>query len=837
MRRLKMIPTIRNAFIVIALSGLLSACIESVPNESTPQQGNEIKAYTGPEPANDDVQGYRTNVWENLKANNRCGSCHGTDGQVPTFVRDDDVNLAYVNASTLISLTAPDESRLATKVAEGHNCWLDSNAACEAVIIAYIEAWASGTSTGGSTEIELEAPEIKDVGQSRNFPDTVPAEFSNAHTLLTTYCSGCHVDTANTPQAPYFADPNAQTAYEAAKEKINLDVPANSRLVVKLPTELHNCWDTGSGVDCGESAELMLDALTLMSDAIPLTTIDPALVTSKALNLTDGIIASGGSRDNSNVIAFYEFKTGNGTTLFDTSGVEPGMHLSLHGTEEVDYKWVGGWGIEFIGGRAQASTSASTKLHERILATGEYSIEAWVVPGNVNQENKPIISYSGGAEARNFGFGQHIYSYELKHRSSTTDSAGEPPLTTSDEDEDLQASQQHVVMTYDPIDGRKIYVNGEFTDDIDETVTGSLSSWDDTFAFVLGSEAGGGNPWAGKLRLVAVYNQALEEEQITRNFEAGVGEKFFLLFDISDQISIDESYIMFEVSQFDSYSYLFNQPMFINLDPDVVMADFSLAGLRLGINGQEAVVGQAFRNLDLTVSESNFVSDDRFTYPVQVLSNLGTIIALDKGVSQDEFFLTFAQLGGNSNVYVEQDCVPITDCPASFTPSDDVSDIGLRTFEEIDATMSSLTGVERTQAAVRNTYLTIQQQLPVNTSMDTFSSSHQMGIAQLAIEYCSAMVDDTDLRDNYFPDFTFTDSAGSAFDTATERDNISDPLIAGMLGTGIATNPSETYVETQLHSLMTNLSTCTGCNTTDRTLAVVKAACAATLGSAAMLVQ
>ena len=99
------------------------------------------------------------------------------------------------------------------------------------------------------------------------------------------------------------------------------------------------------------------------------------------------------------------------------------------------------------------------------------------------------------------------------------------------------------------------------------------------------------------------------------------------------------------------------------------------------------------------------------------------------------------------------------------------------------------------------------------------------------------MVDDTDLRDNYFPDFTFTDSAGSAFDTATERDNISDPLIAGMLGTGIATNPSETYVETQLHSLMTNLSTCTGCNTTDRTLAVVKAACAATLGSAAMLVQ
>ena len=645
------------------------------------------------------------------------------------------------------------------------------------------------------------------------------------------------METAATPQAPYLSDTDAQTAYEAAKSKINLDTPANSRLVLRLRNEFHNCWDTGSGVDCPSSANLMEAAITSMSDATPLTVIDPALVTSKALTITDGIIASGGSRNNSNVIALYEFKTGTGTTLFDTSGVEPGLHLTLYGTEEVDYKWVGGWGIEFITGRAQGTTTASAKLRDRIQSSGEYSIEAWVVPANVSQENKPIISYSGGEDARNFTFGQHIYSYEFKHRSSTTDTNGAPLHTTNADDEDLQATQQHVVMTYDPINGRSIYVNGVHTDDADETAGGNLSSWDDTFAFVLGSEAGGADAWAGKLRLVAVYNRALSEQQITQNFEAGVGEKFFLLFDINSQINIPESYIMIEVSQFDSYSYLFNQPIFINLDENADITDFNLAGLRLGINGAESNVGQAYRNLDLTISENSFTVDDRFAYQVQVLSDIGTIIPLEKGPDQDEFFLTFAQLGDESNVYVEADCIPMSECPATFTPSDDVSDIGIRTFEEIDVTMSTLTGVPRTNSAVRNTYLTVQQQLPPNTTIGGFSSSHQIGIAQLAIEYCNALVDDTTLRASYFPGVNFSASASTAFDTAGERDLVADPLISGMLGTAIGTSPSDADVSTELHSLMNNLASCGGGCSADRTEIIVKASCAAVLGSAAMLLQ
>ncbi len=57
------------------------------------------------------------NLWENIKANNRCGGCHNADGQTPMFARNDDVNLAYQAANTVVNLAQPDQSRMVIKVA------------------------------------------------------------------------------------------------------------------------------------------------------------------------------------------------------------------------------------------------------------------------------------------------------------------------------------------------------------------------------------------------------------------------------------------------------------------------------------------------------------------------------------------------------------------------------------------------------------------------------------------------------------------------------------------------------------------------------------------------
>ena len=790
--------------------------------------------YSGPASATADVHAFSLNFWGNLNDQNRCGACHGTGGQSPNFVRMDDINLAYSAANTIVDLSRPADSRMVTKVAGGHNCWLDSDSACGDVITAYIAAWAGGASGAGNI-IELKAPAVlRDPGSSKNFPDNSGLFASTVHPLLTANCAICHVDSAMDAQSPFFADSNPDTAYEAAKAKIDLDNPSNSRFVLRLREESHNCWDPNNSGDndCAASADVMQAAIMAFADQLSPTSVDSSLVTSKALSLLEGIVASGGSRFEDNLIALYQFKTGEGTTAFDTSGVNPGMHLQFSGNVE----WVGGWGIDIISGRAQATTATSKKLYDLITATGEYSLEAWVVPANVSQEGPArIISYAGSEDERNFTLGQILYSYDAQQRSGGS-------LTTADADEDLQATLQHVVVSYDPVNGRRIYVNGEFTGDIDPAPAGNLADWVNNFAFVLGNEVSGDLPWQGKFRLVAIHNRALTDEQVARNFSVGVGEKFFLLFSVAEHTGVPDGYIVFEVSQFDSYSYLFNEPFFISLDATASPDNIPVAGMRIGVNGKEASVGQAYKNLNTLISSSAYQPGTG-----QQLSSLGTVIPLEKGPEIDEFFLTFELLGTQTNVVLE----PIPVAPSSPPDLPAASDIGVRTFDEINATMSSVTRVPSNQLDVYGVFTTIRQQLPGVENIEGFLSAHQMAVSQLAIEYCSALVDNNGqmLRDVYFRDsagmqsFDFGVTATSAFDTQAKRDLVISPLLDNIIGTGLSTQPNLVNVRSELDNLMLILGSTTdctpqpSCNTTLRTEQIVKATCAAALGSAAMLIQ
>jgi hypothetical protein len=802
-------------FAIIGLQG----CQDGVSTETLQPTTVENSTYNGPAARTSDIQNFRVSVWEPLRAENRCGSCHNAGGQAPLFVREDDVNLAYEAANPHVNRAEPDQSSLVTKVANGHNCWEASDTACATIITSYIESWV-GDGAGGGRQIELEAPVNKVVGESKSFPDDPSLFTTYVHPLLTQYCAECHVEDAAAPQSPFFSTADSAVAYAAVKTSIDLDTPSNSRLVQRL-IELHNCWD-----DCDANAQEMQSAITQMADNISPTPINPDLVVSMALSLPEGTVASGGSRQENDVIALYEFKTGSGNIAYDTSGVDPANNLTISGA----VTWVEGWGLDFSDGKAQGSTSDSRKIAQLIQSTGEYTIETWVVPANVTQEGPArIISYSAGTDVRNFTLGQTLYNYNHLHRSSTTDGNGEPGHSTADDDEDLQATEQHVVVTFDPENGRRIYVDGVFTDDLDETEPGNLNDWDDSYALVLGNEASSDRPWAGKIRLLAIHNRALTETQIQQNFEAGVGEKYFLLFNVTDLVNLPQSYVMFEVSQYDNYSYLFRQPKFISLDQSVLPGSIPLEGMRIGINGKEAAVGQAYARLVTTVNDGEYTSNG------QLLSVMATTIPSEKGAESDQFFLTFERLGSHTNVYVEAEVLP----PAEPADGEPVSKVGLRTFDEINATMSSLTGVSPTLEAVQTTFNTIRQQLPSSADVNGFLSSHQVAVSQLAIEYCSALVDDTTLRSSMFPGFDFNTNANN-IQNATWQEQLVAPLMSRFMGENLTTQPSPSLVEGELMNLLTGsvgLARCSGACEADRTEIAAKAACASLLGSAVVLLQ
>jgi hypothetical protein len=164
-------------------------------------------------------------------------------------------------------------------------------------------------------------------------------------------------------------------------------------------------------------------------------------------------------------------------------------------------------------------------------------------------------------------------------------------------------------------------------------------------------------------------------------------------------------------------------------------------------------------------------------------------------------------------------------------------EIGLRTFQEISASMSVMTGIPTTNTAVTDTYNRVREQLPTVENIEGFLSSHQVGTAQLAIEYCNELVDDPAMRVAYFPGFNFGASAVAAFDTPAERALISGPLVARAVGSGLASQPSAAEITAEVDALIGRLTACGAGCAADRTPVIVKSACAAVVGSASTLLQ
>ena len=853
--------------LLYACSGGSGAPTES--REAAPDIGDaptaENVTYAGPDPRDQAVRDFKLFFWDEVVEEViGCANCHMQDGQgTVKFVRNDDINMAYDAALTLVNLSDPAASTIVTRVTNGHNCWSVDATVCRDTLTDFITDWAEGVGASESTTISFVAPADQMPTGAIVLPDEAVLFSTTVYPLLATNCVGCHSDTApvQVRQTPLFAHSNVDTAYEAARTKIDLANAEDSRLVVRLRDESHNCW-----TDCASNAaEMQTQIEVLLPDDIE--PVDPALVTSLALRMNaDGIQASSGGRVETNVIAQYEFRLGTGNDVVaDRSNVSPLMPLTLIG----DYDWLDNWGIQFRDGRAQASVEDSRKLYDEITATGEYSIEAWVFPANVTQdESARLISYSNNTLERNFTVGQSLYNYDFLNRSSVTDGDGRPMFSTADADENAQAALQHIVMTFHPDTGRQIYVDGVLTRsaDPDPEGGGNLNSWNRDYAFILGNEITGNRPWEGAIRFVAIHKRALSLSEIETNFDVGVGQKYYLLFRLATLVDDDNdpftdpiveeltatpnSYIVFEVSQYDNYSYLFSNPYYLILGSDTMLQPLDLLGMRVGVNGKVSPVGQVYTQLDTQLQPVSYTAETGHPINAQ-----GMLVPLENGADVDQFFLSFEQLGIHNNVYLEA----TFDDPLFSGSGLENSAVAMRNFSEVRESLAQITGIDSSTASVTATYNLVIQQLPSNEDILGFLSAHQMGITQLAIAYCNAMVESKPARDALGisldeVDDPTVDDANAKSVVDWDSDFI-DPMITAALNSNLSIQPIADDVKDQLHHLLftdadgiaeidaisnpdpAGLSRCSGGCADGVTALAAKAACAAVLASSAVTLQ
>src|SRR5690606_38396252 len=103
------------------------------------------------------------------------------------------------------------------------------------------------------------------------------------------------------------------------------------------------------------------------------------------------------------------------------------------------------------------------------------------------------------------------------------------------------------------------------------------------------------------------------------------------------------------------------------------------------------------------------------------------------------------------------------------------------------------------------TFSLVRQQLPISDGFGGFLTAHQIGVAQLAIEYCNALVEaEVAGSTGIAPLFTGFDYSANAQSVSDQdwQGQIITPLLDRMLGTGLDSQPAHASVRAELERLL-----------------------------------
>lgn len=94
--------------------------------------------------------------------------------------------------------------------------------------------------------------------------------------------------------------------------------------------------------------------------------------------------------------------------------------------------------------------------------------------------------------------------------------------------------------------------------------------------------------------------------------------------------------------------------------------------------------------------------------------------------------------------------------------------VGIKNFEEILVTMSSITGVDQNNTNIQRLYNQVKNLLPSDNEIKSFGGASQVAIMKLAAEYCNEVRKSNSLSSALWPNVNFAQTAATAFTTANK---------------------------------------------------------------------
>lgn len=637
-----------------------------------------------------------------------------------------------------------------------------------------------------------------------NMPNEQALFAATLHPVLTNpgyTCALCH-NGSNLQAIPFaVADVASSYAIVEAQGLKNLAAPVQSS-VYQRPLTNHNC-----GALCPTIAADVLQAIEAWAAQSTAGAggggNNGNLLASATTNFSQ-VVQGSVPRADANMITLFAFDEGAGTTAVGSSNVGADITLNLTGTE-----WDPQGGLRNISGKAQASLTDSQKLFNLLSGGNQFSVEAWVIPDDVNQTGPArIVSYSIDTGRRNFTLGQTNTQYVSRVQTINTGPNGSNPELTTENDV-LNTELTHVVMTYDNLSGgRKIYVNGQLA--AEEALQGDMLNWQDDNLFVLGNEVTNNRLWKGVFKMVAIHNKALNGAEVAQNFDAGAGAITSLRFDVASILGAP-GYIEMQAYELDPFAYVFARPKLVS---DVT--GVQVKNMRVAVNNVAPVAAQAFRRVDVMVTQSG-----------QEISELGAVIPSELGVASDQFRLEFEVLGGQTG-----STEAIAPATPPLPPADVAEpDVGVRTFSQVHDTMAALTGISQGDRDVSDRYNDLRDQLPPTSDVLGFGSAQQIAIQRLATTYCGEVVG----TNNNARCRTFFNDDNCAI-AAGEKDAIAGTVYDKIIGTNLANQPDRTASIAALVGIMDAQNCANGCNGAAGR-EVLQAVCTAALASSAVTIN
>jgi len=321
--------------------------------------------------------------------------------------------------------------------------------------------------------------------------------------VLQNYNSGVASD-----DVPSFAiEPTNQFVLEGQTVTFNA-------LAISIYPVTYQWQKNGSDIPGATSSSLSF-ATTSVDDEASITCVATSSAGSTTSSSAIVSVATGNNRVTVGQQVLYNLSYGSGNKVYDVSNEGSALNFTIFTQDAVEWLKEG---LKIKSTPSIVTTAPANKIINACKNTNEITVEMWVKAANTTQAGPAkIVTLSTDENTGNFSVGQITDTYEAKLKTTSTTNDG--LALTSSAGAVSVSGFDHVVYTRDSDGNTAIYVNAAVKNS--GTAGGDFSNWDGSF-LSLGNEIGGTDlHWEGVINLVAVFNRALTQGEVGRNYNLG----------------------------------------------------------------------------------------------------------------------------------------------------------------------------------------------------------------------------------------------------------------------------------------------------------------------------